>query len=439
MPKFVFLDEWDFIPGHHNIADYIAHRDQNPPALTSDDLLFEKLLKVANLSADELQTALGKSHEDRTLLTDRASRVFTRTLREFWKDRKVNVQFRVDERHFDVVVSDEDNDALTQLDQRSRGFRWYFSFFVTFAADTKGGDKANAILLLDEPGLFLHATAQGALLKYFADLPNQILYTTHSPFMIDVHEIDSVRTVMLEPEKGTSVHVKPAGDDNTLFPLQAALGYELTQSLFIGPDNVVVEGVTDFWYLSGVSEHLRGLGRTSLDAGIVLTPAGGASRVALMAALLGAQRLKVAVLLDSDAAGDESLRDLLTNKLIRDAGVVRVRDAWANAAPGECEIEDLLPESVFLALVDEAYAKEIGGSPLTLENNPRVARRVAVAFDKRGLVFQKARVANLFLRRLASDAGKVLDDAAVARFERLIGRLNEVVTRLREADRAPFR
>jgi len=51
----------------------------------------------------------------------------------------------------------------------------------------KGGYAENAILLLDEPGLYLHAHSQSDLLVHFAkDFKNQILYTTHSPFMVPV-------------------------------------------------------------------------------------------------------------------------------------------------------------------------------------------------------------------------------------------------------------
>ena len=71
------------------------------------------------------------------------------------------------------------------LDKRSRGFRWFFSFYITFAADTQGGACCGAVLLLDEPGLHLHQKSQEDLLRHLQnDYPNQIIYTTHSPFML---------------------------------------------------------------------------------------------------------------------------------------------------------------------------------------------------------------------------------------------------------------
>src|SRR6185436_3342012 len=96
------------------------------------------------------------------------------------------------------------------------------------------------------------------------DFSNQIIYTTHSPFMVPTHRLDSVRTVNIAENIGTTVSNDPTGDARTLFPLQAALGYDLAQSLFIGPNNLVVEGVTDFWVLSAVSEYLSDAGKKGL-------------------------------------------------------------------------------------------------------------------------------------------------------------------------------
>ncbi|PJN92691.1 hypothetical protein CNY89_27470, partial [Amaricoccus sp. HAR-UPW-R2A-40] len=93
-----------------------------------------------------------------------------------------------------------------------------------------------------------HARSQSDLLNHFKkDFDNQILYTTHSPFMVPTHALETIRTVSIAEDKGTTVTNDPTGDARTLFPIQAALGYDLAQSLFIGPNNLVVEGVTDYW------------------------------------------------------------------------------------------------------------------------------------------------------------------------------------------------
>jgi predicted ATP-dependent endonuclease of OLD family len=199
-----------------------------------------------------------------------------------WKDRKLKIRFNLDGQHFDTLISDptETYDVEVNLNDRSRGFQWFFAFYVSFAADTSGGKAANAILLLDEPGLYLHAKSQGDLLKHFDDdFENQIIYSTHSPFMVPTHRLDSVRTVNIANKVGTTVTNNPTGDAKTLFPLQAAIGYDLAQNLFVGPNNLVVEGVTDYWFLTAVNTHLSDAGKISLSSDLTLTPAGGAQKI----------------------------------------------------------------------------------------------------------------------------------------------------------------
>ena len=154
--------------------------------------------------------------------------------------------------------------AHTPLGTRSRGFVWFFSFLAWYE-DIKR-QKQNVILLLDEPGLSLHGRAQGDLLSYFeAELAkHQLIYTTHSPFMIDPAKFQRVRIVqdlgidaketLPKDQDGTKVltNVFDATDDS-LFPLQGALGYEIQQTLFIGPNSLVVEGPADMLYLRAVA------------------------------------------------------------------------------------------------------------------------------------------------------------------------------------------
>jgi hypothetical protein len=438
MPRFVYLDEWDVVPGHHEIDGYLGRKQQNV-GVTKDDMLFDKLLKVAELDAAELKRLLTENHEERKLLTNRAGRVLTKTLRALWKDRDISVEFNVDAGHFDVLVSDQDTNAPVPLDERSRGFRWYFSFFISFAADTQGGDKSDAVLLLDEPGLFLHATAQNSLLRFFETLPNQIIYTTHSPFMIDSARLENVRTVNLRDGEGTIVTSDPTGDANTLFPLQAALGYELTQTLFIGTRNIVVEGVTDYWYLTTVADYLSELGRKCLDPRTVLTPAGGAPKVSYMVALLTAQRLNVAVLFDSEPEATVTAKELLKTKLIRPEGVVFVAAAFAASPGGGADIEDVLDPAVYVKLVEESYKRELAGAALSLnENIPRIVRRVEDAFIQLGIEFHKTRPAKLFVRKMAETPSLMLDAATQDRFVRLLTAIEAAVTKIESADRKPF-
>lgn len=255
--------------------------------------------------------------ETRGQILNRAGSLVTGEIRRLWKDRLLTVRFNIDGPYLSVLVSDPNSDYPVEinLDERSRGFRWFFAFYITFSADTQGGNADGAILLLDEPGLYLHAKSQENLLKHFReDYKNQIIYTTHSPFMVPPDAIEIVRTVNIDPAAGTTVTNTPTGDSRTLFPLQAALGYHLSQTLFIGNNNLIIEGITDFWILSSVSAHLTSIGKSGLPEDLVLMPVGGAGKVSYMAALLSSQDLNVLVLLDDDRAGRETFEDLVKNR-----------------------------------------------------------------------------------------------------------------------------
>jgi predicted ATP-dependent endonuclease of OLD family len=327
------------------------------------------------------------------------------------------------------------------LDERSRGLKWFFSFYITFSADTKGGNAEKAILLLDEPGLYLHATSQADLLRHFADdFENQIIYTTHSPFMVPTENLDAIRTVNIEQDAGTTVSNDPTGDTRTLFPLQAALGFNLAQSLFIGPNNLVIEGVTDFWIMSCASDYLRSIGKDGLPEQLTLTPAGGAQKIPYMTALLTSERLNVLVLLDDEKQARGTKDELVTSKLIRDDNVVFVTDAFDDGKPAEADIEDILDPAVFEMLVRQSYKDELKRAKLELNTNiPRIAKRFELAFTAQGLTFHKTRPARLLLHMAANEPERVFTGPTCERFARLFERIGRCLAKHQTRGAAPFR
>lgn len=427
LPTFIFIDEYPELKGKQNIAEYL-HRKQHGQR-TEADRCFEKLCKVADLSPEKLHQLLNQSDpETRNQLVNRASALVTKEIRRLWKDRPLKVRFNIDGSFFETLISDPNSvyDVEVNLEDRSRGFQWFFAFYIVFCADTDGGDAADAVLLLDEPGLYLHAKSQGDLLRHFEDdFDNQIIYSTHSPFMVPTHALDSVRTVNIAENAGTTVTNDPSGDAKTLFPLQAALGYDLAQSLFVGPNNLVIEGVTDFWILSAVNAYLADGGKAALRSDLTMTPAGGAQKVSYMVALLTSEALNVLVLLDTEKDSKATKDALLKEKLIKDKNVVFVSEAF-DPAPSEADIEDLLDPAVYEALVREAYKSELKGKTLNL--NPhvsRIAKRFDLAFGELGIPFHKTRPTRLFLSKMATEPDKMLPKESAERFETLFKLINQ--------------
>jgi len=90
-------------------------------------------------------------------------------------------------------------------------------------------------------------------------------------------------------------------------PFMLRQGYDLAQSLFTHQRNLVLEGLTDLWYIDGTAQLLRDAQKAELNDKIALIPAQSAGKVAYFATILHANKLKVAALLDSDTAGDQPL------------------------------------------------------------------------------------------------------------------------------------
>lgn len=441
MPVFVYLDEYPELNGHQNIAAFLRRKADDEQS--DADINFEKLCKVAGLDPEALHELLTqKEPETRNQLANRASAVVTTEIKRLWQDRPLKIRFNLDAEHLDTLISDPNAtyDVEVNLDERSRGFKWFFSFYITFSADTDGGEAEDAILLLDEPGLYLHARSQSDLLNHLEkDFKNQIIYTTHSPFMVPTHNLDAVRTVNISEVEGTKVTNDPTGDSRTLFPLQAALGYNLAQSLFVGPSNLVVEGVTDYWILTAVSDYLAEFGKISLSSDLTITPAGGAQKVPYMVALLTSERLNVLVLLDEERSTESTRDHLVKSKLIREKNVVFVSEAFEGDGPVEADIEDLIDADAYVTLVEECYSSELNGKSLALNPEiPRMTKRIEAAMSEFGVVFHKTRPARLLIQKMRNEPDSIIFGESLGRFERLFSTVNGRLRAHIERDSRPF-
>ena len=325
----------------------------------------------------------------------------------------------VDQQYLKVVVVD-DLGVEVELDQRSAGFRWLVSFFVVFFAETKGKHK-NAILLLDEPGLSLHGLKQREFRNTISRLAeyNQTLYTTHSPFLVGPDELDLVRVVeMTDRGTGTQVHTKVlASDPGALLPLQEALGYDLAQSLFGQKRNLVLEGLTDYWYIENVAQLLRDAGIVSLNEKIVLVPASSAGKVVYFATILYSNHLKVAALLDSDSAGDQAAQqDTLVHTLGYKA-ILRTKDAYDGQAKNP-EIEDLLRDTLV------QVAKSDLGWDVEAKAASQPDRGILAVFSDEISGFSKYKLAKAFLRWARAHEADDLTEAECRWWTKLIKLIN---------------
>ena len=309
--------------------------------------------------------------EERAIKLNSASIDISEKFSEWWSQRRHKISYQADGDYFRIWIADDRRqDVEIELEARSKGFQWFFSFYLVFLVESEGGHK-DAILLLDEPGLHLHPTAQQELIAFFENLSetNQLAYTTHSPFLIDGEHLHRVRPVT-EDDTGRSritAETWPK-DRETIFPLQAAAGYAMIRGLFQHRKNVLVEGMSDFYYLHALSQQCANSGRTVLPDDIYITPCGGTKHVGHFASMFLGHEVRPLVLLDGDDAG-RARRNALIKELYVDhnSGIVMLDDVL-NRPGQEVEIEDILGETVFLEGL-----KDILGKALQLDQEDRSA------------------------------------------------------------------
>ncbi|MDE2743309.1 MAG: AAA family ATPase [Gemmatimonadota bacterium] len=267
------------------------------------------------------RTATTQRHKDeRAIKLNSASIDISGRFSEWWSQRRHKIRYQADGDYFRIWIADDRRpDVEIELEARSKGFQWFFSFYLVFLAESDDGHK-DAILLLDEPGLHLHPTAQQELIAFFEKLTekNQLAYTTHSPFLIDGEHLHRIRPVKEDDTGHSRITAETWPEDReTIFPLQAAAGYAMLRELFQHRKNVLVEGMTDFYYLQALSQQCAKSGRMSLPDDIYITPFGGTKNVGYLASLFLSHKVRPLVLLDGDDAG-RARRDALIKELYVD-------------------------------------------------------------------------------------------------------------------------
>lgn len=300
--------------------------------------------------------------EERAIRLNSASNDISTRFSDWWSQRRHKIRYHADGDYFRIWVADDRRpDVEIELEARSKGFQWFFSFYLVFLVESEEGHK-DAILLLDEPGLNLHPTAQHELLAFFERLAekNQLVYTTHSPFLVDGEHIYRVRPVTEDSTGHSRISADTwPKDRETIFPLQAAAGYAMLRGLFQRKKNVLVEGMSDYYYLHALNQQCRAKGLAALPEDIYITPCGGTKLVGHVAALFLGQDVRPLILLDADEAG-RVRRDALLKELYlgQDSHIVMLDDALAQ--PGSSvAIEDILGEAVILPALNVLLPKPL--------------------------------------------------------------------------------
>jgi len=454
LPHFLYFNEYYILPGQVALVDFEQRRAQSQ--LDHRYQVFEALLALAGTSANAIKDI---STFDRLRASlEAVSNRLSDEIFEYWSQNShLEVSFSFDNARpedpapfnsgyvFRTSIRNTRHKATVSFDERSSGFVWFFSFLVWFSqVREKYGERL--VILLDEPALNLHARAQADLLRYIAERlapHHQVIYTTHSPFMVDPDNLEWTRTVedvvhsettagrTREQLLGTKVSDDVlAVDPDTISPLQGALGYDITQTLFVGKNTLLVEGPSDLIFFKWFSYLLHRRQRKGLSNKWTICPVGGIDKISSFAALFGANALRIAVVTDFHQGEKAKIRTLKEGRLLK-AGHVFTADQYIEG--DDADIEDIVGRANYCALVDAAYdlTGEQAMSNFSGDLSARVVVDVAAHFACLPPEFPEYDHYHPAVHALQnSDAVEsVLPDldAALDRFERLFQDVNAIL------------
>jgi len=359
IPKFWYFDEYYLLPSRINI-NLLKDNTTEDDSIRISKAFFE----LAKINIDELLEA--EDYESYLASIESTANEVTGEIFKYWStDRDLEIKFEIDNRKeenakiLDIRIRNSRRKVTLPLKNRSKGLNMFFSFIVWFSKIQSKTDR-NFILLLDEPGLNLHSSAQNDILRFIEDISAdyQIIYSTHSPFMINPHQLQRVRTVS---DTGMGSQVKEITDETdseTLFPLKAAIGFNMMEKLVSTSKNLLVDKPSDLLYLNLMSKILKSLNHKYINEEISILPVGNINKFAAFVSLLGTENPKYVCLIQ-EGNDKEDLNALLTKQNVITS----------------CKLEDLFDKSDFLKLVNSAYniiepmaENIIGASLKSIEN-----------------------------------------------------------------------
>lgn len=422
VPRFQYFDDYNVLPGSVSIQRL---QDVAETELAAPERTALSLLRLARVDSEDFTQ---RDYESRRAALEAAANQLTDELFKYWsQNQDLSIELDIEFREvpgiqrldpwLQIRVKNSRHRVTLNIDERSKGFIWFFSFLAAFS---EYSEEDSRIILLDEPGTSLHARAQGDLLRFIEERlapQHQVLYSTHSLFMVQANHLERCRTVEDISAAGTVVSQEVwLARPDTVFPLLGAIGVDISQTLFIGPNQLLVEGPSDFIYLTVVSEHLRLLGRECLDPRWTVTPVGGLDKLPAFIALMGGSDIDVTVLMDIAPRSGQRIAQLVERGVISSTNIVSIAE-FVEAT--EADIEDLFAPTWYWALLTAAGltdASELGDSP------GRITKRVEAVIGK----YNHYAPASYLLRSTDSLLDD-LDTPTVDRFERLFMRLNALL------------
>lgn len=319
--------------------------------------------------------------------------------KRFWTQDLTNLNIDWDSEKLLFFI--EENGYFYPPDMRSKGKQWHLAFYVRVSARTR--EDVPNIILIDEPGLFLHAKAQEDILRKLEHSANDapIVFSTHSPYLLKIDGLNRIRLISRNSEEeGTVISNKihKGADKETLTPIITAIGLDLSMGLDIAKNNnIIVEGITDYYYLSAFKELLE----FEFKKEVHFIPSVGADKFNFLVPLMIGWGLNYCAVLDNDKKGRDTEK-----KLLKDFGHTGIKIIRVSKNKDD-EIEDLFERGNFIKYVLNAESNEVP----TDKKNSEIIKQKNKGYDKAllsKLFFETVRDENVSLSETTKNNFKIL-------------------------------
>jgi len=321
LPRIYYFDNFLEKPFANSVsmpADYITNPATN---LDQEQEVIEKMFEDAGYPLREFLSYTDSNDQSTTL--SEVNKFVNKQLIEDWQ--KMNVgELDIDvssmkNMQIELQLSNTQANTVTQkikesfkskgqppfvatmdLSDRSLGFRWFYNFSIKKCFGTKTNNQV--IYLFDEPGSFLHNSAQTVLLDAIIELAKTqpVIFSTHSEFLLDPEKININNIRIVEKDK-REIHLVPYAEakvdknQGTLSPLYNALRIKIPINSTLRQKVIITEGITDFYFWRMLSDEF------------VILPGTSAHNNSFLIGLAIGTSEKYIALFDGDDAGDTAI------------------------------------------------------------------------------------------------------------------------------------
>ncbi len=339
IPNFVFFNSFD---------DVFPNKIPFTELETNEWI--QDLAVISDLDVPTIKTSIAR---DKQKHKKDVNIIINKDYEKFWTQDITNLS--VDWDSSDLYFWIEEDGYLYEPSLRSKGMQWHLAFYIKVSA--RANEKVPNIILIDEPGLFLHAKAQEDILRLLEDSAKevQLIFSTHSPYLLEADKLNQIRLIHRTKKAGTKIEnkVHALADKETLTPIMTAIGLELNAGITALDkiNNVVVEGASDLYYLNALKKILN-------KDNINFIFGGGAGNMPVVGTILHGWGGKVIYLYDNDQGKKDGEKNLKDNWLVTKDLVLAVLNTTGS-------IEDVFSSSDFREFVlgdkSKTYAESNSG------------------------------------------------------------------------------